>query len=90
MVGLGYTQHQLEVDWDKLSAIVDERLNQKTKQQLEAKIDSSLMFSKVKYSDYSATVGYGYNWVFAKTGSSMPPFLLVLPTITLNQEIRKG
>ena len=66
MVGLGYTQHQLEVDWDKLSAIVDERLNQKTKQQLEAKIDSSLMFSKVKYSDYSATVGYGYNWVFAK------------------------
>ena len=66
MVGLGYTQHQLEVDWDKLSAIVDEQLNQKTKQQLEAKIDSSLMFSKVKYSDYSATVGYGYNWVFAK------------------------
>ena len=82
MVGLGYTQHQLEVDWDKLSNIVDERLNQKSRTQLnqeartqqnqegeiqtEAKIDSSLMFSKVRYSDYSATVGYGYNWVFAK------------------------
>ena len=74
MVGLGYTQHQLEVDWDKLSNIVDERLNQKSRNQLnqegeiqtEAKIDSSLMFSKVRYSDYSATVGYGYNWVFAK------------------------
>ena len=82
MVGLGYTQHQLEVDWDKLSNIVDERLNQKSRNQqnqeartqqnqegeiqTEAKIDSSLMFSKVRYSDYSATVGYGYNWVFAK------------------------
>ena len=74
MVGLGYTQHQLEVDWDKLSNIVDERLNQKSRNQLnqearnqmEARIDSSLMFSKVRYSDYSATVGYGYNWVFAK------------------------
>ena len=66
MVGLGYTQHQLEVDWDKLSNIVDERLNQKARNQLEARIDSSLMFSKVRYSDYSATVGYGYNWVFAK------------------------
>ena len=74
MVGLGYTQHQLEVDWDKLSNIVDERLNQKSRNQqnqearnqMEARIDSSLMFSKVRYSDYSATVGYGYNWVFAK------------------------
>ena len=82
MVGLGYTQHQLEVDWDKLSNIVDERQNQKSRTQqnqeartqlnqegeiqTEAKIDSSLMFSKVRYSDYSATVGYGYNWVFAK------------------------
>ena len=45
MVGLGYTQHQLEVDWDKLSAIVDESAQSETKQQLEAKIDSSLMFS---------------------------------------------
>ena len=66
MVGLGYTQHQLEVDWDKLTEIVDKRLNQDSKKQLETRIDSSLMFSKVKYSDYSATVGYGYNWVFAK------------------------
>ena len=77
MAGLGYAQHQLEVDWDKLSNIVDERLNQKSRNQLnqnpmnqlnqearnqmEARIDSSLMFSKVRYSDYSATVGYGYN-----------------------------
>ena len=66
MVGLGYTDHQLEVDWDKLSSVVDERLNQQTAEESKARIDSSLMFSTIKYSDISATVGYGYNWVFAQ------------------------
>lgn len=66
MVGLGYTQHQLEVDWDKLGKLVDERLNAQASAENAARIDSSLMFSKVSYSDYSATVGYAYNWVFAK------------------------
>ncbi len=66
MVGLGYTNHELEVDWKMLGAIVDERLNQSVADNEKARIDSSLMFSKVKYSDYSATVGYAYNWVFAK------------------------
>ena len=65
MVGLGYTRHQLEVDWDKLSALVDERLGQDAAHEGKSRIDSSLMFSKRKDSDYSATVGYGYNWVFA-------------------------
>lgn len=63
MVGLGYTQHQLEVDWDKLSRLVADRLGKTQSDKEVAKIDSSLMFSKVEYSDYSATVGYGYNWV---------------------------
>lgn len=66
MAGLGYTDHQLEVDWDKLSNVVDERLNKQAAQDGKARIDSSLMFSTIKYSDISATVGYGYNWVFAK------------------------
>ncbi len=66
MAGLGYTKHELEVDWEKLSAIVDDRLNPGVEISERARIDSSLMFAKVKYSDYSATVGYAYNWVFAK------------------------
>lgn len=66
MVGLGYTRHELEVDWDKLTTLVDTYLSHEAAQGDKAKIDSSLMFSKVKYSDYSATIGYGYNWVFAR------------------------
>ncbi len=66
MVGFGYTEHRLEVDWDKLSQLVDERLGKQATDDATARIDSSLMFSKVSYSDYSATVGYAYNWVFAK------------------------
>lgn len=66
MVGLGYTRHELEVDWDKLTTLVDTYLSHEVAQGDKAKIDSSLMFSKVKYSDYSATIGYGYNWVFAR------------------------
>ena len=66
MVGLGYTRHKLEVDWGKLSALVDDRLGKDLDQQGQSRIDSSMMFSEVKYSDYSATIGYGYNWVFAR------------------------
>lgn len=66
LLGIGYTQHELEVDWDKLNDLVDSKLNQAKREEDKARIDSSLMFSKVKYSDYSATIGYAYNWVFAK------------------------
>ena len=64
LLGIGYTRHTLEVDWDQLSAIVDEKLGKKDEQ--ASLIDSSLIFSKIKYSDISVTCGYAYNWVFAK------------------------
>jgi len=66
LLGIGYTRHELEVDWDKLNDLVDSKLNQSKREEDKVRIDSSLMFSKVKYSDYSATIGYAYNWVFAK------------------------
>lgn len=64
LLGIGYTRHTLEVDWDKLSGIVDERLGMK--EDGTTRIDSSLQFSKVKYSDVSVSCGYAYNWVFAR------------------------
>ena len=66
LLGIGYTQHKLEVDWDKLTQLVDDRLNQGVPPGEQAKIDSSLMFSQVKYSDINVSCGYAYNWVFAK------------------------
>ncbi len=62
MLGIGYTRHSLEVDWEKLGELVEQRLGSAYG---ETSIDSSLKFSKVKYTDYSISGGYGINWVFA-------------------------
>ena len=60
MAGLGYTHHKLDFDHEKLRNLVEETTQQ------EVEIDSSLMFNSVKYNDFNLSVGYGYNWVFAR------------------------
>ena len=54
MAGFSYSQHNISFDYEKLPAAILERIN------------PSLKFSHIKYSDYSLGFGYGYNWVFAK------------------------
>jgi hypothetical protein len=54
MAGFSYSQHRISFDYEKLPAAILERIN------------PSLKFSHIKYSDYSLGFGYGYNWVFAK------------------------
>lgn len=54
MAGFSYSQHNVSFDY--------ERLPEEVKPQLQ----DALRFHKVKYSDYSINIGYGYNWVFAK------------------------
>lgn len=61
MLGGGYTHHSLQLNYDKLQETVDERIGKD-----KVAIDSSLMFSSVKYNDISVSLGYGYNWVFAR------------------------
>ena len=45
---------------------------------MRVQLHDALLFKKVKYSDYSINVGYGYNWVFAKNWVSN---LSLLPAI---------
>jgi hypothetical protein len=54
MAGFSYSQHTVLFDPDRLPAV------------LGSQLDASLHFRKVRYSDYGLTVGYGYNWVFAR------------------------
>ena len=54
MAGFSYSQHRISFDYEKLPAAILDRIN------------PSLKFSHIKYSDYSLGFGYGYNWVFAK------------------------
>ncbi|MBO6191710.1 MAG: DUF4421 domain-containing protein [Prevotella sp.] len=61
MVGVTYTQNTIEFDHEKLQSEIDERMGSQA-----VKLDSGLMFNSVKYYNSSASVGYAYNWVFAK------------------------
>ena len=62
MAGIGYTRHSLELDYAKLQALVDERMQGQV-----VALDSGLLFRKVSYNDFSLSGGYAYNWVFAKS-----------------------
>lgn len=59
LLGIGYTRHTLEANWKELADLVSCRLGN------HVKVDSTLMFDKIKYTDVSVSGGYAYNWVFA-------------------------
>ena len=61
MVGVGYMRNSIEFDHEKLQSMIDEHMGAQ-----DIKLDSGLMFNSVKYYNTSASVGYAYNWVFAK------------------------
>jgi len=60
MVGLGYLKNDIEFDHKRLEALAQEKLGH------EVELDSGLMFNRIKYTDINASVGYAYNWVFAR------------------------
>ena len=62
LIGLGYTWHSLEVDWQKFNELVEERLQVPESSNI---VDNTLLFSRVKYTDLCLSAGYTYNWVFA-------------------------
>ena len=61
LLGIGYTQHSLSLDYLSLQNIVKDYTKQP-----EIKLDSGLMFEKVKYTDLSVSGGYAYNLVLSK------------------------
>ena len=61
LAGIGYTKQSLDLDHDKLKRVVEDNVGVEN-----LRIDSALMFNSVKYYDLNASVGYAYNWVFAK------------------------
>ncbi|MDO4160051.1 MAG: DUF4421 domain-containing protein [Prevotellaceae bacterium] len=63
LVGIGYTAHKIDLDYESLKDVVESNLQSHGYD--EVKLDSGLMFNKVRYSSYSVSGGYAYNWVFA-------------------------
>ena len=54
MAGFSYSQHKITFDQTLLPS------------EMQEQIRPSLQFHNLKYTDYNLSVGYGYNWVFAK------------------------
>ena len=54
MVGFAYSQHNISFD------------NTKLPQEIQNQINPSMEFQSLSYTDINLSVGYGYNWVFAK------------------------
>ncbi len=62
MFGGGYTKHTLDLDFHQLKA----SLERAPSPDMTEKLDSGLLFNKIKYVDLSLSAGYGYNWVFSR------------------------
>lgn len=62
IAGIGYTRHELNIDWELLDDIISDRMVEIQ----ESPVDSTLKFNTIKYTDISLSGGYAYNWVFAK------------------------
>lgn len=62
IAGIGYTKHKLNIDWLKLDDMIKHRLGDAYSSEI---IDTTIVTSKVDYTDYSVSTGYAYNWVFA-------------------------
>ncbi|MGN1376229.1 MAG: DUF4421 domain-containing protein [Prevotella sp.] len=62
LAGIGCTSHDIELDYDKLKTVIQNNMPAGH----EVELDEGLMFNKVRYSSYSLSGGYAYNWVFAR------------------------
>lgn len=62
LAGMGYTVQTLSLDWKDLAGLIEDKLQSEQ----NVTLDSSLLFGTIHYSDISFSLGYAYNWVFAK------------------------
>lgn len=62
LLGLGYMNHEINMDWGKLDQMVQSRLGSN----VELGLDSTQFVGSVHYTDWNISGGYSYNWVFAK------------------------
>ena len=54
LAGFSYSQHNISFDHTQLP------------EEMQQQLSPSLKFHSLRYTDYNLSVGYGYNWVFAK------------------------
>jgi len=62
LAGAGYTKNTLDLDFDQLKDLVENRLAGST----DVKLDSGMLFDRIEYNDFSLSAGYAYTWVVLK------------------------
>ena len=62
LAGAGYTKNTLDLDFDHLKDLVENRLAGST----DVKLDSGMLFDRIEYNDFSLSAGYAYTWVVLK------------------------
>ena len=62
MAGAGYTRNTLDLDFNKLESLLQDRMEGNA----EVKLDSGMMFNRVEYNDFNLSLGYAYTWVLVK------------------------
>ena len=60
--GAGYTKNTLDLDFNKLEALLKSRADDAN----EMKLDSGMMFNRIEYNDFNVSVGYAHTWVLLK------------------------
>jgi hypothetical protein len=60
LIGIGYTRHELSVNWEDLDRLVADKLGRET---VTGLVNNDLLFGKVKYTDVALSGGYAYNYV---------------------------
>lgn len=63
IAGISYSRHTLNIDWAALDNLISNKLPEANKTILR---DSTIAGGKVRYTDFSFSGGYAYNWVFAR------------------------
>jgi hypothetical protein len=69
IAGVGYTRNSLDLDYEKLQKTFDLHLGKNV-----AKVDTSLYFNQIRYTDYTLSGGYAWNqvlphhWLLAASG----------------------
>ena len=61
LLGIGYTHQSLKLNHEELEDVISQRLEDQ-----DFALDDELKFNRVKYTDYSISGGYAYNWAFAR------------------------
>ncbi len=62
IIGFGFTRHRLNIDWDGLALLFNDKLGA----DVSDIIESSLEFDKITFTDLSLSGGYACNYVFAE------------------------